>query len=189
MTRPKPSKRPTARAAPTKKVDDGKPHLPGKATTARKADGKFARGAPKPANAGRAKGKRNKTTVLLKEAILQAAELVGQDGRGKEGLTGYLKMLAIKERALFSRLLEKVLPMQLHMKDQTEPNRMLTPEEAVARLRERNVPVPPSLLLLSTTEKSALIAGALNDERADGATDWLDNRRQHDGLDDLEERD
>src|SRR3982074_3296129 len=100
---------------PRKNPPPAKPHLPGKATTPRKQDGKFAKGAPKPANAGRAKGKRNKTTIMLKEAILTAAELCGQDGRGKDGMVGYLKMLAVKERGLFSRLLEKVLPMQLHV--------------------------------------------------------------------------
>jgi hypothetical protein len=171
----------------TKSADDGKPHLPGKATTARREDGRFARGAPKPATAGRAKGRKNKTTIMLKEAVLKAAELCGQDGRGKDGMIGYLRMLASREKALFSRLLEKVLPLQLNVRDDTP--RTYTPDEAAARLKERGLPVPPSLLLLSTTEKSALIAGALNDERADGATDWLDNRRQRDGLDDLEDRD
>jgi hypothetical protein len=180
-----------ARATKTKAKADakttGKLHMPGKATTLRTEKGKFAKGVPRVAHSGRAKGKRNKTTIMLKEAVLKAAELVGQDQRGKEGLVGYLKMLAIKERALFSRLLEKVLPMQLSMKDETDPRRMLTPEQAVARLRERGIPVPPGLTLLSTTTKAAAIANVLNDEREDGVTDALDNRRERDELDDLEE--
>jgi hypothetical protein len=166
---------------PRKKPTPAKPHLPGKATTPRKQDGKFAKGAPKPANAGRAKGKRNKTTIMLKEAILTAAELCGQDGRGKDGMVGYLKMLAVKERGLFSRLLEKVLPMQLHV--QENPNRAMTPAEAVERLKERGLPIPPTLLALT----SAKIADALNDLREDGETDELDNRRDRDGLDDLDD--
>jgi hypothetical protein len=143
-------------------------HLPGKATTPRKPNGKFAKGAPKPATAGRAKGRRNKTTVMLKEAILKAAELCGSDGRGRDGMVGYLRMLASKERALFSRLLEKVLPMQLDLKDTTK--KIYTPDEAAARLQERGLPVPPTLLQLTS------VAHALNDLREDGETDDLDNR-------------
>ncbi|MCC8950694.1 hypothetical protein H8A97_37945 [Bradyrhizobium sp. Arg62] len=124
-------------------------------TTPRTKSGRFVKGAPKPASAGRAKGKRNRTTVLLKEAILEAATLVGQDGRGKDGLIGYLKMLAVKERAVYARLLERVLPMQLHVEDKTAP--ILTPAEAVQRLRERRLPVPPPLLRLAegTTHPAA----------------------------------
>jgi hypothetical protein len=51
----------------------------------------------------------NKTTRHLKEAILRAAEEVG----GEEGLTGYLKMLAVQNTAAFASLLGKVLPTQL----------------------------------------------------------------------------
>lgn len=115
------------------------------ATTPRK-NGKFIKGAPKPPNAGRPRGKRNKTTLMLKEAILTAAELCGADGRGKDGMVGYLKMLAVKERALFTRLLERVLPMQLNVKDTTD--KIMTPEEAAQQLRDRGLPVPPSLLEL-----------------------------------------
>jgi hypothetical protein len=82
----------------------------------------------------------------LKDAILKAAELVGQDGRGKGGLTGYLQMLAVKEKAVYARLLEKVLPMQLHVEDKTKT---YTAEEAAERLRERGLPVPPGLLQIA----------------------------------------
>jgi hypothetical protein len=102
---------------------------------------------PKPANSGRVKGARNKTTIMLKDAILKAAELVGHDGRGKDGLVGYLRMLATKERAVYARLLERVLPLQLHVADKTA--KTLTAEEAVQRLRERGLPVPPMLIHLA----------------------------------------
>ena len=64
------------------------------------------RGKPGP---GRPKGQPNKTTALLKDAILQAAEKAG----GKEGLVGYLKVQAEKNSAPFLALLGKVLPMQI----------------------------------------------------------------------------
>lgn len=72
-------------------------------------------GAPKPpaAGRGRAKGTPNRTTSVLKEAILLAAAQVGRDGRGKDGLTGYLRRVAINDARAFAGLLGKVLPMQV----------------------------------------------------------------------------
>lgn len=58
---------------------------------------------------GRAKGTPNKTTALLKDAILMAAELAG----GEEGLTGYLQLQAIENPGPFMSLLGKVLPTQV----------------------------------------------------------------------------
>lgn len=58
---------------------------------------------------GRVKGVPNKTTALLKDAILQAAEKAG----GKGGLVGYLTSQASENPAAFMTLLGKVLPMQI----------------------------------------------------------------------------
>ena len=58
---------------------------------------------------GRPKGVPNKTTALLKDAILQAAELAG----GKEGMVGYLEKQAKENPAPFMGLLGKVLPTQI----------------------------------------------------------------------------
>lgn len=66
---------------------------------------------------GRAKGTPNKTTAVLKEAIILAAEKVGQDGEGKDGLTGYLVHVASTDVKAFSALLGKVLPMQVTGED------------------------------------------------------------------------
>jgi hypothetical protein len=65
----------------------------------------------KPPNAGkgRTKGVPNKTTALLKDAILKAADGAG----GKDGLIGYLKQQAVKSPGPFLGLLGKVLPMQV----------------------------------------------------------------------------
>lgn len=65
------------------------------------------------AGPGRPKGSINKTTATLKEAILAAGEAVGQDGKGKDGLTGYLKHVAATDVKAFASLLGKVLPMQI----------------------------------------------------------------------------
>lgn len=68
-------------------------------------------GRPKgqPKTGGRKKGTPNKTTALLKEVILKAAE----DAGGKDGLIGYLKTQAIKQPGPFMALLGKVLPLQI----------------------------------------------------------------------------
>ena len=65
----------------------------------------------------RAKGTPNATTKTLKEAILLAAEKVGHDGNGKDGLTGYLVRVASTDVKAFSALLGKVLPMQVTGED------------------------------------------------------------------------
>jgi hypothetical protein len=84
---------------------------------ATKIVGSAAKPAPKrkPPNAGKGRkpGVPNKTTSLLKEAILAAAKLRGEDGRGKGGLTGYCLWLARKQPKSFAALLGRVLPMQL----------------------------------------------------------------------------
>lgn len=58
---------------------------------------------------GRPKGSPNKTTALLKDAILQAAEGAG----GPEGIAGYLQAQATANPGPFMALLGKVLPLQL----------------------------------------------------------------------------
>lgn len=58
---------------------------------------------------GRQAGTPNKTTALLKDAILKAAEQAG----GAEGLVGYLEAQAKASPAAFMSLLGKVLPMQV----------------------------------------------------------------------------
>jgi len=62
---------------------------------------------------GRPKGTPNKTTALLKDAILKAATDVGENGDGKDGLVGYLRIQAQAQPAAFMSLLGKVLPMQV----------------------------------------------------------------------------
>jgi len=57
---------------------------------------------------GRTKGTPNKTTALLKDAILQAAE-----GAGDGDLVAYLSVQAIENPTAFLTLLGKVLPLQV----------------------------------------------------------------------------
>lgn len=73
------------------------------------SDSKVVRSAPPNAGKGRKKGVPNKTTALLKDAILQAAGLAG----GKDGLVGYLTTQANANPQAFLPLLGKVLPLQI----------------------------------------------------------------------------
>ena len=62
---------------------------------------------------GRKKGQVNKTTALLKDAILKAAEAAG----GKGGTVAYLTDQAKDNPAAFLSLLGKVLPTQISGED------------------------------------------------------------------------
>lgn len=63
----------------------------------------------KPKTGGRARGTPNKTTALLKDAILQAADKAG----GELGMVGYLQTQADANPGPFLALLGKVLPLQV----------------------------------------------------------------------------
>lgn len=82
----------------------------------KKTDGKPVKvgdGTPGP---GRPKGTPNKTTALLKDAILKAADKAGNK-IGSEGLVSYLELQATENPGPFMSLLGKVLPMQLTGED------------------------------------------------------------------------
>src|SRR5689334_20855466 len=82
--------------------------------------GKFRKGAKRPANAGRKPGMINKTTGVLREAVLLAAELEGdvslqplkkgtcgeseEEAAKRGGLVGYLRFLARKHPQAFTTL-------------------------------------------------------------------------------------
>lgn len=72
---------------------------------------------PPAAGKGRPKGSANKTTTMLKEAILGAATATGKDGSGEDGLMGYCAFLATSEPKAFATLLGRVLPMQVTGED------------------------------------------------------------------------
>lgn len=76
---------------------------------------------------GRPKGAKNKTTALLKDAILKAAENAGNK-LGKDGIISYLEAQAQENPGPFLSLLGKVLPTQL------EGNLTFTHEDALNEL-------------------------------------------------------
>jgi hypothetical protein len=93
---------------------------------------------------GRRLGSQNRTTRILKEAVLLAAEQVGEDGEGFDGLVGYLRHIARTEPKAFCALLQRILPMQVTAKmdiDHALRERYPTLQEAERALRELGVPV------------------------------------------------
>lgn len=60
---------------------------------------------------GRKRGTPNKLTGELKEMILQAAELAGDDIKAGGGTTAYLRMQATLNPQAFMSLLGRVLPL------------------------------------------------------------------------------
>jgi hypothetical protein len=114
----------------------------------RRGGEKFVKGDPNPGR-GRPKGSENKMTRILKEAVVVAAELVGNRLTREpklalegSGLVAYLEWAAEHEPKAFLTLLGKVLPLQLHARSEFfRRERYVTVEEARARLRERGIPI------------------------------------------------
>jgi hypothetical protein len=83
----------------------------------------------KHAGAGRPKGSKNKITLGLKEAFLVALETVGEDGKGKKGLTGYLIKVARTRPDLIVRILGKLVLLEVKEAAKAEKKRTYIKEE------------------------------------------------------------
>ena len=70
------------------------------------------------AGPGRKKGIPNAPTVFLRDAMLKAAEGVGEDGNGKDGLVGFLRDSALVQRGPFLQGLFKLLPKQVDVRQE-----------------------------------------------------------------------
>lgn len=120
-----------------------------------KADTRWKKG--KEPGPGRPKGVANRTTRLLRECVLDACAQVGRDNKGRDGLVGYLKMLAWKHPDLMVSLLNRVLPMQLvgtGADGEPAPLRVeLTLPQLQERLKERGLPVAYDMPLQLPTLK------------------------------------
>ena len=72
---------------------------------------------------------------------MNAAARLGSDGRGRDGLEGYMMMLARREPKTFAMLLRAVLPMQLNADFNAQLNQPYeTLEEAMAAARQLGLP-------------------------------------------------
>ena len=119
-------------------------------TQVRKANaGTFRKGDGRPRPKGRVKGRPNKVTMMLRDAILLAADDLGEDGKGTDGMRGWLRWLAKRHPDLYTPLMAKVLPIQVSV-DAAKPRKM-TLEEMAREARERGYPVRPIMSLVGPT--------------------------------------
>jgi hypothetical protein len=112
---------------------------------------------------GRKPGTPNKMTTELKEAVVEAAQRVGSNLKGKDGLVGYLMRVGQDDPKTFGTLLRAVLPLQINWKAEIEENRdplfeARTLDEAEAYLRRIGLPVPFWLAPYYNGEIEALAA-------------------------------
>ena len=105
-------------------------------------DHKFKKGHKRLPGAGRRKGSRNKLSLAMKDAVLMAAEIVGEKQQhsetheytepGPDGLLGYMVYLARFNETAYTSLLRAVLPM--HVNIAAVQNRRYRTEEEVRAL-------------------------------------------------------
>jgi hypothetical protein len=81
-----------------------------------------------------------RATVVLKDAILMAAAAVGADGKGLDGLLGYLTNIARTDPKTFCQLLARVIPLHVQTED-TGPQYYPSISEVQEELRRRGIPV------------------------------------------------
>jgi hypothetical protein len=87
----------------------------------------------------------------LSEAVILAAQQVGEDNRGRDGLLGYLRRIARTEPKLFAALLGRVPPGQIIGKEDRKV-RYETYEEVREALLEEGIDVDSLPLLTDMKE-------------------------------------
>src|SRR6187455_1109551 len=105
----------------------------------------FAKGRRK--TGGRKAGTLNKTTRSFKEAFIIAAENIGADGRGREGLAGFLEAVGRKDYKTFCSILVRLIPLQVTGRG-GGPIQIVTRsiEEIEKDMRERGITVNGKVL-------------------------------------------
>jgi hypothetical protein len=88
-----------------------------------------------PKGRGRPKGAVNVITREVKEAILAACNRHGEDGRGTNGLEGYMYKLAREEPRTMAMLLRAIMPTQVTVEPKEAPRDPDLPYETVDELR------------------------------------------------------
>ena len=91
---------------------------------------------------GRKAGTPNKTTQLLSDLVIEAAERVGSDLKGKDGLIGYLMRVGREDTPAFGSLLRAVLPLRIDLKTEIEGERPWTLADFEAYYSQRRLPLP-----------------------------------------------
>ena len=93
-----------------------------------------------PGSGGRPPGSKDKLTRTLKECVLMAGEIVGSDGKGRDGLLGYLTMIARRDPKTYCGLLGRLMPIDVQSTTQ-QPVTYRTSEEVLDELAARGIGV------------------------------------------------
>ncbi len=88
---------------------------------------------------GRKPGTPNKLTLELMDAVIKAAEEVGSDLHGRNGLVGYLMRVGQRDTKAFGSLLRAVLPLRASV---TIDESMVTLEDHKAEFAKRGTEMP-----------------------------------------------
>jgi hypothetical protein len=121
----------------------------------------------RPGNPGRRRGSRNVLNNSLRECVVEAADRLGSDGRGRDGCVGWLMTFAKRHPVAFSQLLAKVLPIELLQPAEVEDERHFrTPEEIRAELAARGI--GPEMMRLMADHWQEADANASHLPRSNG---------------------
>lgn len=92
---------------------------------------------------GRKPGTPNNLTQELRDAVIEAAERVGSDLRGRDGLVGYLMRVGKTDTKAFGALLRAVLPLNVNLESESQDEKTFsTLEECEAHFRQKEIPMP-----------------------------------------------
>jgi hypothetical protein len=92
-------------------------------------------GKPGVENPGRPRGGINRHTRILKDAVMLAAELEGQDGQGKGKLVGFMRKVAQEDLRAFVMLLARVIPLQVETKSMDDEPKKRTTYKSVEEVK------------------------------------------------------
>ena len=101
---------------------------------ARNNAGRFSR-ENQPARRGRPRGSRNVFSRLVKEAVIEAANRIGIDGQGTDGMVGYMEHLGRNNESVFGGLLRGVMGQQVSVERVEQPKEYPTEAEVLAELK------------------------------------------------------
>jgi hypothetical protein len=80
---------------------------------------------------GRKPGSQNRVPTMLKDAILIAAKELGADGKGMNGLIGWLKKMARLYPEAYLQLVARVLPLQVQTTTEVSITHKFRSEEEI----------------------------------------------------------
>jgi hypothetical protein len=92
---------------------------------------------PERKSPGRTPGSKNFITREMKEAIITACNKIGSDGKGRDGLEGYLEFLGREFPPVMGGLLRTIMPTQVTVERKERPEPYQTYEQMCVQLERQ----------------------------------------------------